>query len=845
MEDILSYTSLNKNRINKICQEVNNLENKYSNLSDYELSSMTEKFRYSLRRGSTIEEIMPDALAVCREAIRRKLGVRPYDTQIIAAAAMNDNIIAEMQTGEGKTLVQILSSYLYALEATKDEDKSKWGSVHILTANEYLAQRDKMQNESVFNLLNLSCGYAEDKSKSNNPNYRRNKVNSYKCDIVYATARTVAFDYLDDNQVKDKNARFINRELYHAIVDEADDILLDQAKTPLVLSGTMPGIDINTNDKLIKWACNFVYGVEGHRNSKVTCKIFDKFNRDKSKRYFEDAVIFRDTGRIFLSEKLYKELYGGKQTFNNISLQEEYFNKEYAVTNAILAEYFYLKDKQYTLLEIGNAVDKDGKMKKVYEVALISETSGRILPKTKYRDGIQEAIEAKEEYLAGGKYIIKKSSKNIERSTITFPSFVKLYKTGISGMTGTSDIEEFKDIYGLETYIVPTRKPSIRKDEETELYSTKKNKYLAILKDIVKHHSIGQPILVGTISVKESNEICRYLDSNSIKYQRLDAVNSDNEAKKIEQAGQKGMITIATNMAGRGTDIKLGKGVEELGGLYVIGTSKNNNSRIDRQLMGRCARQGLPGSTKYYQSLEDDLIALRYGDYRLNAIKKFYANDREKIESKKIKKLVDNCQKVEEGISKQIRISTNEVETRVIDVHRNKIFEQRNKLLEASQKEVLDIIYNIIGEYAIYLCNHPNELFKINHLIDVKSCYDRDDKTFANNVMIALFVRFKESKGMYEPSKYVEYLRGRIIDIIDSYWISHLTTLEELRKTILNTANLETETIDDFEREANKLFIAMNEDIKNEIITYSIIPNMPFGSYVIKSSIDDEEVKML
>ena len=294
MEEIFSYTSLNKRRIEEICSKVNSLDKKYSSLSDYELSKMTDRFRFYLRDGKTIDDIIADVLAVCKEAIKRKLGIVPYDTQIVAAASMSDNIIAQMGTGEGKTIVQILSSYLYALDATKDADKSKWGSIHILTANEYLAQRDKMQNEQVFNLLGLSCGYIEDKSNSDKPNYFQNKRDSYKKDIVYATAKTIAFDYLDDNQVKDKNKRFINRELYHAIVDEADDILLDQATTPLILSGTMPGLDIINSNNLINYACNFVNGVKGYRSSAVSCKIFKQFSKDRHTEYTEDAVLFED-----------------------------------------------------------------------------------------------------------------------------------------------------------------------------------------------------------------------------------------------------------------------------------------------------------------------------------------------------------------------------------------------------------------------------------------------------------------------------------------------------------------------------------------------------------------------
>ncbi len=836
MEDLLNYTSLNKRRIENICSLVNKLESKYSSLSDYELSKMTDRFRFYLRDGKTIDDIMPDALAVCKEAIKRKIGLVPYDTQVIAAASMSDNIIAQMATGEGKTLVQILSSYLYALEATKDADKSKWGSVHILTANEYLAQRDKVQNEAVFNLLGLSCGYVEDKSNSDKPDYLKKKQKAYSQDIVYATAKTVAFDYLDDNQAFDIRNKYINRELYHAIVDEADDILLDQAVTPLILSGTMPGLDIVGTIDLANYACNFVNGVKGYRNRPVTCTLADQFKKNIDTK-FGDSIIFKDTLRTFLSDDLLREIYGDKDISHDISLQEELFNKESAITNAVLAKYYYKRNKQYILREIGKAIDTDGKVKKVFEVALVSEATGRVMPKTKYRNGMQEAIEAEEAFLADGKYIIKRSTKNIEKSTITYPEFVRLYKTGISGMTGTSDIEDFKDIYGLETYEVEPRIPSARKDEETELYSKKEYKYEAIVRDIYERHKKQQPILVGTISINESDELCSYLDRYKIPYQRLDAINHKDEALKIANAGKKGMITIATNMAGRGTDIKFEKGVEELGGLYVIGVSKNNNRRIDRQLMGRCARQGQPGVTKYYQSLEDELVLTRYGKVKLIAFKKYYEDQRTKITNRRVIDMVDKCQIAEEGISKQIRRIENQIHLKVFSVHRDKVFEQRNKILGANYKELLNIIVGIIKEYSITLVEDPTEVDKVRHLIDIDSCYDEDNLKYRNNIMSALFNKFKASKSNMDPKKYLEYIRSRLLDIIDSYWVSHLMYLEDMKSSIMNAGSFGIDTLTRFERDANKLFVSMNNNIRNEMLTYSINPYLEFGSYVINNSI--------
>ncbi len=843
MDDLLSYTSLNKKRINKICSEVNGLESTYSSYSDAELTAMTNKFRQQLRSGKTIDDIMPHALAVCREAIKRKLGMRPYDTQIIAAASMSNNIIAEMKTGEGKTLVQILSSYLYALEATKDTNRNNWGSVHILTANEYLAQRDRNQNASVFNLLGLSCGYAEEKSKSTSPEYRVRKTRAYRSDILYATAKTVAFDYLDDNQVKDPTKKFIGKEMFHAIVDEADDVLLDQATSPLVLSGSMPGMDLNNSINTIRWACSFVNGTNGVRKKPITCRICEHYSEGKSEAYSEDCTIFKDTMTVVLSERLYREIYG-KDYFTDIADQEARFFLDTCISNAILAKFFFQRDKQYALVDNGLGRDAHGNIKPLKEVMLISDTTGRLMPKTRYRNGLHEAIEAQEEHEAAGNYFIKFANKHIERGRITYPAFANLYKTGISGMTGTSAVEEFRKLYGLETFIVDPLKPSKRVDRETELYATKDLKYKAIVKEVLKAHAKHQPILIGTTSIRESNELCeKYLKPAGLRFQRLDAINDSDEAEKIKIAGHKDMITVATNMAGRGTDIKLEDGVEELGGLYVIGTSKNNSKRIDRQLMGRCARQGQKGVTKYFQSLEDELITGRYGKYKLQAFIKRYSKTGEKIEDRRIKKIVDDCQLKQEGIAERSRRIEYEVERRVFSVHREKFYEQRNKILNAKPKEIIAIVGKIIQQYAIKLVDNPDELYKIDHLIFVEDCYDKDNTKYKNNIIQTLLYRFQLSKGMVEPLRYIEYVRSRILDVLDTYWISHLINLEELKKTTINIASVGKDSLEVFEEEANRMFIGMNDYVQNEIITYATTPDLKFGTYEVKEINDREDLR--
>ena len=835
MADILSYTSLNRRRINNIVTEVNMLEKEISSYSNAQLSSMTNKFREELRNGKTINDIMPMALAVCREAIRRSLGMRPYDTQIMAAAAMGENVIAEMKTGEGKTLVQILSAYLHALESTKDLNRSNWGSIHILTANEYLADRDKKQNEKVFNLLGLSCGFAEDESNSLSKGYWQRKNAAYKCDIVYATAKTVAFDYLDDHQAKDPSARYITRRMDHAIIDEADDILLDQSSSPLILSGTIPGLTVKDRTNLSRWAFNFVNGTGGVRRKPLTCKVCDQYDKDASTTYYEDCIVFKDRMMVVLSDNLYDELYAGINS-SNLKSQEAMFEREEAIMNAIAAKFLFQRNKQYTLVEVGKSDDN----KRIFEVVLISDTSGRTMPQTKYRNGYQEAIEAREEYLSGGKYLISHEEPTVDRCTITYPAFAELYKTGVSGMTGTSDEEDFKDIYNMETYKVPPRKTDKRIDQDYDLYPTKETKYEAIVSDVLSKQKAGRPVLIGTTSITESDEVCAYLDKAGIKFQRLDAVYDEDESNKISLAGQKGMVTVAAKMAGRGTDIKLGEGVNELGGLYIIGTSKNKSKRIDRQLMGRCARQGQNGETKFYQSLEDELVLLRYGDYKLTAIKNHYLSLGGKIESKFVRRIVDKCQSREEGLAKEQRRLEQEIENKIFRIHREKFFEQRNQILEATPQQLVHMIVQIIKSYSSYAVDTPGEISKLKGLISVDKCYSEDSLTYKQNIVNALFYKFKMSRGTTNSDKYIADIKSKLLDVLDTYWISHLINLEEMRNTIIHTGYGGEDVLKRFEKDANELFIAMNDDIQNEIIAYSINPNLQFGEYVIRSY-DGEE----
>ena len=843
-----SYTTLNKKRVMNVVKEVNALAQKYASFSDEDLTSMTDEFRKRVREGQNIDDIKVDALAVCREAIKRRLNMWPYDVQIEAAAAMDSNVIAEMKTGEGKTLVQMLSSYLYAIGATSSEDKSEWSSVHVITANEYLAKRDKTDNQGVFELLGLTCGYAEDRGeRSTNPNYKIDKKNAYKCDIVYGTAKTIIFDFLGDNHTKNKDDRYINKGLYHAVIDEADDILLDQATTPLILSGRMPGDSKERHNevyKLQKWANNFVNGSDNDRGRPLVVAIADQY-RKALDEYEGDCVLFLDDMSILYSEELIKEIYGPSASLDAMDIHPELIAKEFAINNAIYATYYFKEGSDYILEREKDFYNKEGKLCQAYSVALLGETTGRVMKNTRYRNGIQEAIEAYQAFIAKD-YYIKLSTPTVALARCTYPKFLSLYETGISGMTGTSDIKEMDEIYGLQTYEVPCKKKNIRVDEADAIYATKEAKYKAILREVLECQETLQPVLIGTTNIIESDDICKYLDSYGIRYQRLDAVNRENEDDVKKTAGLLGMVTVATNMAGRGIDIKLGPGSIEAGGLYVIGTSKNHNVRIDNQLRGRAARQGEPGKSKYFQSLEDEMVLTRYGPLKLMFYKEIYKDSDEEIKNKKVISMVDKCQTLEESLAKQSRKYSEEIDAEVFTDHMNKMYEQRRRIVDADNKEFESILVDIIEGYVKELVKDEKEVdVKLGHLIDVPSCYDPIKKNYQAKLTKALLERFKDAEGMSDRDEYLRVLKNKVLDTIDIYWISHMEALEELKDEATHASYSNIDPIQKYLKDSNTLLSSMTPYLQNEIITYALSPNTPFGTYVVKELESNEKGMVL
>lgn len=828
----------------------NTNEVKIMTREEFEFFKRTEDFRRRLRSGETIEDIMPEAFALCREATRRRLGMFHYDVQIEAAAAMQNNCIAEMKTGEGKSLVQILSAYLNALEATCALDPKEHKSVHIITANEYLAERDHQENSKVFSLLGLTSGYAMSQGRVNgDPSLIEKKRQAYDCDIVFATAPTIAFDYLEGNHVLNANKRFIRKKLHKAIVDEADDILLDQATKPLILSRSTS--DESSVEDVYDWAVRFINGEPGYRKRPVTCHVFNQYDKNKYDPYTEDCALYLDN--LFIDmEHLAKEIYGKDVDLTNPEIADELFRREQAIIKCLLAREYFKEGKQYQVFVDQPATAKE-KDTTVFKVMLTDAFTGRSLESTRYQNGYQEAIEATVAYglekrskQENKKYRLNFSKKNRPIAKCTYPDFLSIYESGVCGMTGTSDEEEFQDIYGVQTYEVPSRKPNIRIDEEDELYATEQAKFKAIIRDILECQRTMQPVLIGTTNVEESNRLCKMLEAYGIRFQRLDAVNKDNEKGIKETAGLLGSVTVATNMAGRGIDIKLGPGAAEVGGLYVIGTSKNKNKRIDNQLRGRAGRQGDPGRTKYFMSLDDELVRLRYGTNKFAAIKKMYEGTDERITTKAIISMVQHCQETEESRTKQTRRQTEERESKVFTRHKKIIYDQRMKILTAKDDELIEMIDSMITKYVESLFDRKFEEAeieaKLGHIIDVKSCYDKNENVYKNNLIKKMKERFLHVYSISkDKEKYLLATRRKMLKVVDEYWLSHMEQLDRNWTNAVYYAYSQVNPMDIYERQSNEDLQTMTYYIQNEMLTYAMQPSIKFGEYIVKEAEETKE----
>ncbi len=755
----------------KKVERINALEPEIEKLSDDELKAKTAEFKNRLERGESLDSLLFEAFAVVREVAKRTLNMRHFDVQLIGGMVIHEGKVAEMKTGEGKTLVATLPAYLNALTGE---------GVHIVTVNEYLAKRDANWMRPVYEFLGITVDYL----KSDMDKTR--KKQAYKADVLYATNYELGFDYLRDNMARSPD-EIVQRSLNYAIVDEADSILIDEARTPLIISGPAEE-DTRIYYKVAKLARRMVPGID-----------FEMDEKDKWVTLTDKGI--KKAERFLHVDNLY--------SLENTALLHK-------VIQAIRAEYLFKNEVDYIV--------KDG------EVIIVDEFTGRLMYGRRYSDGLHQAIEAKEGVMVKGESVVY--------ATISYQNFFRMYKK-LAGMTGTaeSSAEEFERIYGLKVVVIPTNKPVIRKDYPDVIYKTEKAKFDAVVREIEEMYKIGRPVLVGTRSIEKSEYLSKLLKKKGIPHQVLNAKYHEKEAEIIAHAGEKGMVTIATNMAGRGVDIKLGPGVKELGGLHIIGTERHEARRIDDQLRGRSGRQGDPGSTRFYLSLEDELMRLFGGENIKNLMNKLNIPDDEPIEHPMITRAVEKAQKRVENYHFDIRKRLLEYDN-VLDMQREIIYDQRRKILFSDNVE--DILESIVKNYAQYLADVvwsdeliPEEIVKNAeqelYLLTGKQISwegelpeDKEDlqKWFEDSIRKVLQLK----KELWGEDIWKQVIKQVLLGTIDRNWIDHLQTMEQLRQGIGLRAFGQKDPLVEYQYEARNMFEMMLNNIRRDTIrTLSVL----------------------
>lgn len=734
-------------KFEKLATKVKSLGDEYEKLSDEQLQAKTPEFRKRLENGETLDDILPEAFATAREGAKRVLGLYPFRVQIIGGIALHYGNIAEMMTGEGKTLTATLPVYLNALTGK---------GVHVVTVNEYLSSRDESEMGQLYKWLGLSVGLNLNSMSADE------KRDAYNCDVTYSTNSELGFDYLRDNMVVYKD-QMVQRPLNYAIIDEVDSILIDEARTPLIISGQAE----QANSEYIR-ADRFV-------KTLVEDKSDDDVDDDED---HGDYKIDWPTKTINLTNQ------GIKKACEHFGLKNLYDIDNqvlvHHIDQALRANYIMLKDIDYVV--------QNG------EVMIVDSFTGRVMEGRRYSDGLHQAIEAKE----GVK--IQEESKT--QATITYQNFFRMYKK-LAGMTGTAktEEEEFREIYNMEVITIPTNRPIARKDLPDILYPTLDSKFEAVVKEIKERHAKGQPVLVGTVAIESSERLSQMLNQAGIPHAVLNAKNHAKEAEIIMNAGQRGAVTIATNMAGRGTDIKLGPGVKELGGLAVIGTERHESRRIDNQLRGRSGRQGDPGVTRFYLSLEDDLMKRFGGDRVKLFLDRISDNDDDKvIESRMITKQVESAQKRVEGNNYDTRKQTLQYDD-VMRTQREIIYGERMQVIseEKSLKNVLmPMIKRTIDHQIDMYTQGDKKDWRNDQIRDFISSAITDEETTKKLNMKHLSAEelkkrlyqiaednyAEKEKQLADPEQMLEFEKVVILRVVDERWTDHIDAMDQLRQSI-------------------------------------------------------------
>ena len=765
-----SYSEREVNRIKPMIDKIEALDEEMQKLSDDQLIAKTQEFKKRFADGETLDDMLVEAFAVVREASVRVLGMKHYREQLIGGIVLHQGRISEMKTGEGKTLVATLPAYLNAISGK---------GVHIITVNDYLAKRDMEWMGQLYNFLGLTTGVVV--HELNNEQRRE----SYNADISYGTNNEFGFDYLRDNMVIYKEER-VQRKLNFCIVDEVDSILIDEARTPLIISGAG-----EKSTEFYKVADYFVKGLIAEKD----------FTIDEE----ANAVMMTELG-MEKAEKTFKiENYADA---DNMSLQ-------HYVTQALKANYSMRIDKDYMV--------KEG------EVIIVDEFTGRLMEGRRYSDGLHQAIEAKE----GVK--IARESKTL--ATITFQNYFRMYEK-LSGMTGTALTEEneFREIYGLDVILIPTHRDIQRIDHTDLIYKNEKGKFNAIVEEIAETHKTGQPILVGTISIEKSEELSKVLKNKGVPHKVLNAKYHEQEADIISHAGELGMVTIATNMAGRGTDIKLGEGVVEVGGLKILGTSRHESRRIDNQLRGRSGRQGDPGSSRFYISLDDDLMRIFGSEKIQSVVERLGLEDDDAIENKIITKQIENAQKKVEGNNFNIRKTLLGYDD-VMNMQREVIYSQRSDVLEGEdlKEQILGMTKSVIANaVSAHLNDHEEdvegEMKKlILYLEDV--CIPsghitiEDIASLSNEEISEKFITlateiYEGKEAEFSSEKMREIERVILLRTVDSKWMDHIDSMDHLKQGMGLRAFKQQDPVQAYQMEGSEMFQDMIESIKLDTVKF-------------------------
>jgi len=768
--------------LQKKVASINNLTDKYAKMSKSDLKKQTEVLKKQLqKKGVTIDTILPDAFALVREASDRVLGMRHFDVQLIGGMALHEGNVAEMKTGEGKTLVATLPVYLNALEEK---------GVHVVTVNDYLAQRDASWMGDLYHFLGLSTGViineasfifdpTYDNESHDDARMKRlrpvTRKEAYAADITYGTNNEFGFDYLRDNMVNEVEL-LRQRDLHFAIVDEVDSILIDEARTPLIISA--PAAE--NPDSYYQFA-------------KIANKLESQdYTLDEKRR----SVALTDDG----VDKIQKIL-GIKNLYS-----PDHVRSVYHLDQALRAQTLFKRDKDYVVTNAG-------------EVIIVDEFTGRLMQGRRYNEGLHQAIEAKE-----GVAVLQES---MTLATVSFQNYFRLYKK-LSGMTGTAftEAEEFQQIYSLDVIQVPSNRPLVRIDKEDLIFKTEKSKLKAVASAIKEYHKIGRPVLVGSASITKNELIAEWLDKENVPYEILNAKNNEREAAIIEKAGEKGAITLATNIAGRGTDIKLGDGVVGLGGLVVLGSERHESRRIDNQLRGRGGRQGDPGETQFYVSTEDDLMRIFQGERIASLMDRLGVDDDTPIQNKAVSKTLEAAQKRVEGYNFDTRKNVVQYDN-VINRHRRAVYTIRRKILEGT--DIKPDIERLIDAKLRELTALPaknNKMFVDNFMaafpISEKKLTaigdDKNDKRryeLAKEAVDKIYIE-KEEELDVEIMRKVE--REVYLQVLDTLWMQHLENMQHLREGIHWRSVGQRDPLVEYRSESQKLFDGLQLTLRDEVL---------------------------